>query len=350
MSIVRRIPVRYLVLLRDWLQTQDVDTVALLRMAGIATERFERRDATLEPMEMEAFIASARQLTGRSDLGFELGRLIKMTSHDLLGYGMLGCHTVDEVLRLVARHYHLMTETFTLRYQRDPAGSGEAIYTPAMAMPLEMLRFYLEALAIAHDNQLRLMVGSAGGAYDIYMAMPAPPHLPRYHALAPTRFHFDDGALPGVRVVMGPALLERALPYADVNLVKEIDRRCSALGQRLPASSQDWVEYVRMVLRQSEGETPTLEGIALANHVSTRTIDRHLRRENLSFRELLHEVRFERACRMLRESDATVAQIALRLGFSDSANFSRAFRRAVGVTPSVYRQRAATDRVRADAL
>jgi AraC-like DNA-binding protein len=53
---------------------------------------------------------------------------------------------------------------------------------------------------------------------------------------------------------------------------------------------------------------------------------------------------------MLRESDATVAQIALRLGFSDSANFSRAFRRAVGVTPSVYRQRAATDRVRADAL
>lgn len=348
MNNLRRVPVRYLVLLRDWLRTQGVDTSALLRMAGIEADRFERRDATLKPLEMEEFIASARRLTGCSDLGFELGRLIKMTSHDLLGYGMLSCRSIDEVMRLVVRHYHLMTETFTLRYQRDLAGSGEAIYTPAMAMPLETLRFYLEALAIAHDNQLRLMLGGTGGAYDIYMAMPAPPHLLRYQALAPTRFHFDESALPGVRVVMGPAVLEHALPYADVNLVKEIDRRCSALGHRLPNSSQDWGEYVRMVLRQSDGETPTLESIALINHVSTRTIDRHLRRENLSFRELLHEVRFERACQMLQGSTVTVAQIALRLGFSDSANFSRAFRRAIGVTPSIYRERATADRLLAE--
>lgn len=350
MSAVRRVPVRYLVLLRDWLHTQDVDTSALLRMAGIDAAKFDRRDATLAPLEMEAFIASARRLTGRSDLGFELGRLIKMTSHDLLGYGMLSCHSIDEVMRLVARHYHLMTETFTFRYQRDPAGSGEVVYTPAMAMPLELLHFYLEVLANAHDNQLRLMLGGARGAYDIHIAMPAPPHLSRYHALAPTRFHFDEGAFPGVRVVMGPAILEHALPYADGNLVKEIDRRCGALGQRPPSSSQDWVEYVRMVLRDSEGEVPTLESIALVNHVSTRTIDRQLRRENLSFRELSQEVRIERACRMLQESDISVAQVALRLGFSDSANFTRAFRRAIGVAPSEYRQRAAADRVRAAPL
>jgi AraC-like DNA-binding protein len=33
-------------------------------------------------------------------------------------------------------------------------------------------------------------------------------------------------------------------------------------------------------------------------------------------------------------------QIAQRLGFSDAANFSRAFRRAIGVSPAAYRQRA----------
>jgi len=343
MSIVRRVPVRYLALLREWLGTNGVDTVALLHMAGIDAAKFEQRDATLEPLEMESFIASARRLTGRSDLGFEMGRLIKMTSHDLLGFGMLSCRTIDEVMRLVVRHYHLMTETFTLRYERDPSGSGVAIYTPAMAMPLETLRFYLEALAVAHDNQIRLMLAGAGGGYDVRIAMPPPPHIARYHRLAPTRFHFDEELLPGVRVVMTAQVLDHALPLADARVVEDVDRHCHALGQRPPSTGQDWVEYLRMVLRQSEGEPPTLESIARINHVSTRTIDRHLRRENVSFRDLSNEVRLERACRLLQNSVATVAQIAMRLGFSDSANFSRAFRRSLGVTPSEYRQRAHYD-------
>lgn len=331
-------------MLRDWLRSQDVDTSTLLRMAGIDEERFNRRDSALVPLEMEAFIASARRLTGRSDLGFELGRLIKMTSHDLLGYGMLSCRTIDEVMRLVVRHYHLMTETFTLRYRRAPADSGEALYVPAIPMPLETLRFYLEALAVAHDNQIRLMLGNASAAFDIYIAMPAPAHLNRYQSLSPTRFHFDESDVPSIRVVMGSAILDCELPLADVHLAKEIDRRCSIMGQRPPSTSQDWVQYLRMVLRQFEGESPTLECIALLNHVSSRTIDRHLRRENLSFRDLLNEARFERACELLR-AGASVSHVAGRLGFSDSANFSRAFRRTIGMTPSAYRELDTTEQL-----
>lgn len=341
MNEVRRVPARYLALLRDWLRQQDTDTVAMLRMAGIDAEKFDRRDATLEPLEVEAFIASARRLTGRTDLGFELGRLIKMTSHDLLGYGMLSCRNFDEVMRLVARHYHLMTETFSLRYRRDVAGVGEAVYTPTQAMPLETLRFYLEAIAVSHHSQLRLMLpNNVGGHCDIHVSMPPPSHVPRYLTLAPTRFHFDESAVPGVRVVMETAMLDYPLPLADAHMLKDIDGRCSDLGQRPRSVSQDWVEYLRMMLRQVEGEPPTLESIALSNRVSTRTIDRHLRKENVSFRELLHQVRFERACDLLQNSPATVAQIAHRLGFSDAANFSRAFRRAMMVTPTAYRQQA----------
>ena len=341
MNAARRVPVRYLVLLRDWLRKQDVDTDALLRMAGIDAAKFDRRDATLEPMEMEAFIVSGRRLTGRTDLGFELGRLIKMTSHDLLGYGMLSCRNIDEVMRLVARHYHLMTETFSLRYQRSPAGVGEAIYTPAMAMPLEMLYFYLETLAVAHDNQMRLMLPQGSReTYDVHISMPPPPHLARYLGLAPARFHFDGNALPEVRVVMTASMLDHPLPFADVHVVEDVDKRCADMAHRPRSADVDWVEYLRMMFLRLEGEPPTLESIARSNRVSPRTIDRYLRRENLSFRELLRQVRFERACELLKHSPATVMQIAQRLGFSDAANFSRAFRRAIGVSPAAYRQRA----------
>lgn len=340
MKGLRRVPVRYMILLCDWLRGQDVDIAALLLATGIDARKFDSPNGVLGPGEMEAFVATASRLTGRGDLGFELGRLIKMTSHDLLGYGMLSCRDFDEVLRLASRHYHLMNETFTLRYQRDTAGVGEAVYTPALTMPRQMLHFYLEALSVTHDNHLRPMLpGGPDYAYDIYVSMPPPAHLGRYLALMPTRFHFSEDFLPGIRVVMPPAVVEHALPMADIRVVKEIDKRCADLAHRPRSGTQDWVAYLRMMLRDAEGEVPSLESIALSNHVSARTIERYLRQENVSFRQLLNQARFERACELLDNPLTTVAHIAQRLGFSDAANFSRAFRRAIGITPTVYRRR-----------
>jgi AraC-like DNA-binding protein len=332
----RRVPTRYFVLLINSLRGQGVDTAQILSAAGIDETRFNHRDGTLATAEVDTLVQAANQVTGREDLGFELGRLIKVNSHDLLGYGLLSCHTPHQIMCMASRHYHLMTESFTLNYQRRPGAPGEATYTPTIAMPEATLRFYLEAVAIAHQNQVRLMLGPDAPAYDIYLSMPEPAHVLRYRALSPARFHFSESALPGVRVVMGADLLDHPLPFGDAELVQQIDERCSLLGSRPPTGHFGWGEYVEMVLRAAEGEQVTLEDLARRLNVSARTIDRHLRAENLAFRELSDKVRFARACEMLRESGATIKQVALKLGFSDTANFSRAFRRVVGRTPTEY--------------
>jgi transcriptional regulator GlxA family with amidase domain len=99
-----------------------------------------------------------------------------------------------------------------------------------------------------------------------------------------------------------------------------------------------------MMLGEVHGERVTLEGLARRVNVSARTVDRHLKKEKLHFRTLAQQVRIERACDLLIVPSTTVAQVALRLGFSDAANFSRAFRRVRGVSSGTYRQRAATGR------
>jgi AraC-like DNA-binding protein len=337
---VKRVPVRYLVMLRDLLQQRGADSAALLRMAQIEPSRFDDPTGHLLPAEMEAFLAAAHRLTGATDLGFELGRHVKMTSHDILGLGMLSCRNWDDVLKLVSRHYHLMTEAFTLRYERR-GSRGEAIFTPTTAMPLQTLRFYCETHAVAHWNQIRLMLGRDAPACDTYLAMPTPPHVRRYDALAPARFHFDESALPGVRVVMGADLLDMPQPLADSRLRQQIDARCEALGSRPPTSEKNWGEYVTMMLREAQGTLVTLEDLARRANVSGRTIDRHLKKENLQFRDLSQQVRFERACELLREPNTTILTVALSLGFTEAGNFSRAFRRVVGMTPGEYQRRLA---------
>jgi AraC family transcriptional regulator len=52
------------------------------------------------------------------------------------------------------------------------------------------------------------------------------------------------------------------------------------------------------------------------------------------------ELRVERAARLLREGTTSLADIALATGFYDQAHFANVFRRAVGVTPSMFAARA----------
>jgi AraC-like DNA-binding protein len=66
---------------------------------------------------------------------------------------------------------------------------------------------------------------------------------------------------------------------------------------------------------------------------------RHLRARGTRWRALLDGARREQAAWHLLHGREPVERIAARLGYQDSSNFSRTFRRWFGVTPSEYRAR-----------
>lgn len=50
-------------------------------------------------------------------------------------------------------------------------------------------------------------------------------------------------------------------------------------------------------------------------------------------------LRIERACALLAEDELSITAIAADLGFANTSGFSAAFRRSIGVSPRIYRQR-----------
>ncbi|HEX5277091.1 MAG TPA: helix-turn-helix transcriptional regulator, partial [Fluviicoccus sp.] len=63
-----------------------------------------------------------------------------------------------------------------------------------------------------------------------------------------------------------------------------------------------------------------------------------LQQHGTTFQALLDESRRRDAMRLLANSGLSVEQVAVRLGYSDPANFTRAFRKWSGVTPRQYRE------------
>ncbi len=81
----------------------------------------------------------------------------------------------------------------------------------------------------------------------------------------------------------------------------------------------------------------SVEQTAQALAMSVRQLQRLLKQENISFRELSEQVLFERAKILLNAVENSVLDIAFELGYSDAGNFSRAFKRWSGESPSQYR-------------
>ena len=64
---------------------------------------------------------------------------------------------------------------------------------------------------------------------------------------------------------------------------------------------------------------------------------RKLEEEGVSFRAIQDELREQLAGQLLESTEMKLDELALRLGYTDTASFTRAFRRWKGVSPGKYR-------------
>lgn len=330
------IPARYWLLMENYLRSAGTSLQALLQEADIDPDRFKETDFSLNTQQYEHLLSEALRLTGRTDLGFEWGRRITQNSHGMLGYAMLSYATLDQSLRRCARYFTLLTPMFRMLYQRT-GNRMEIVYRPAQPMGMQTLTLLQEILAVATHFQCTPLLQNPSPVYDIYLSMEAPAHAERYRELAPARVHFGSSPLPEVRLVADTWSLDARLPMANEHAVRMAEERCEALLKQ-SSDQPGWTHWVLMMLHQAEDSQPTLDELATFLGVSPRTLDRQLKKEGSSLRDLAVQVRNERARKLLTEGTLPISQIAYRLGFTDIANFSRAFRRANGVSPSDYRR------------
>jgi len=91
---------------------------------------------------------------------------------------------------------------------------------------------------------------------------------------------------------------------------------------------------------------PGIQQAAQKLNVPVRTLQRRLHDAGLTYSELVDQVRCKAACRLLAAESLCMAEVATALGFSDPSNFSRAFQRWTGMSPSQYRAGSRIDAVK----
>ena len=83
---------------------------------------------------------------------------------------------------------------------------------------------------------------------------------------------------------------------------------------------------------------PSIDLAAEIAGISSRTLQRLLKQHQVTYTDLIENMRFDLAAHMLADSDQNIIDIALQLGYEHTPNFSRAFKRIFGVTPMQFRK------------
>jgi len=268
-------------------------------------------------------------------LAFQLGRGLHLPDHGTCGLMLLSCESVADYFRLAQAYQGLMASALTLEARAE---AGDAIWVVSEGavrdLPDGLRMFLVEQQFAQLVTQVQDLLGPEVRPTLARFAYPAPPDRSLYaeQLRCPCVFgwhrnelRFDGQVLPR-RPRLANAFTVAALQTACEGLLAEI------------ADSPGFAGKVYQALRLLPDPGAGMKAVASTFKMTERTLRRRLAGEGTSFSSIADQVRHAMATQHLQRPGASVEQIALITGFSDSANFRRAFLRWTGMTPAQFRR------------
>ena len=112
--------------------------------------------------------------------------------------------------------------------------------------------------------------------------------------------------------------------------------------QTAVTQNENYAAIARAVQRIQEdfGDNLRVAELAREAGLSGYQFEQRIRKTfQLTPGQLIQKTRMEAALQRLRESDVSIAEVALSCGYSDQSAFTRKFRQTIGISPSAYRTR-----------
>lgn len=281
---------------------------------------------------------NARRIGNAPDFGLRLGQQLTPSTHGPIGYVALSSPDLMTALSSLRDFLPIRIPFAQLELVEDrqwltcklhfklPAGTNES------RMLLECFVLVLQALIESFLGR-RLTEGLVKLSYD----------KPDYHRCYADYVHsltLFGQAENSLQIPI--ALSYEPNPSGEADSYSVARSLCARLLDEVPVTSLSMADRVKRYLLAQPVGSVSEEDVARSLFVSKRTLARRLEKEGSGYRKIRDEILAQMAAHHLRDSSLSVESIAALLGYHDSANFRRAFRRWHGLSPSDYRRQVRT--------
>lgn len=322
----------YVRMLCATLRRHGVDVDGALQAAGLGPwSEMATSERLLDHRTIDRLIAVCEQTTGRPWLGLEVGAAVQISAHGPLGFAAIASRDLLQALETVVRFGGLRYGAIRYRMQRE---TGGVMLSLIERVDLGASRPFVASMMLAALVRLaEAVVGQRLARMVVDLPFPQPPWHGEVERLCAGQVRYNAGQLA---FHLDDATLTQPGMTADPKAYLQACQQCEQLLAQ--AELVSLTQRVAELLARAEGLYPTLTQVADTFHLSQRTLIRRLKQEGSSYQTLLDEARKQRALWYLHNTHHTVEEIAGRLGFTDTTNFSRTFRRWFGSTPGDVRR------------
>lgn len=306
----------------------------ILACAGLPPTLLDDPAGRLSLQAIWQLLDAIASLGGQPELAFEAGLRMPLTAHGSLGYALMCAATPRQAIDILERFWHLRGRGFVLSVETadDKLFFG---VTPEILLPTPLRDAQMSGVLTSMYQSIRFMMPLLDTRDEIWLQGSEPERFESLRARLPTvRF-----TMPRAGILLGGdmATLDQPLPTANPEALNHALMQCERESALLFVDD-DIVQQVRAALQPGADGYPPPAQLAAKLHLTTRTFRRRLQEQGQSYQQLLEEARRRDSCRLLTQPELEIRRIGELLGYTDPANFTRAFRGWTGMTPSQWRQ------------
>lgn len=312
-------------------RARGLDATRLLQSIGVASELLDQLDARIaEPVRQRLWTAVA-EAVNEPYLGLRFAEGVPLGTYDALDYAMSFSATFGDSVDRILRFHRILCDAWAMT--RHSARRRVHLRRVHITTPADTEAFaavlVLRGRAAIGDDLCPVEVrfahrrsASVKGYREFF-------HCPVHHSCRTTELVFRQSDL------------ERPARAPNPGLNRVLDRYMTELAGRFPALER-LVDRTRAAIVHllGRGARPTLAKVGAEVAASSRTIQRHLEADGLTYFALVSTVRRQLAERLVTDRQLSLTEIAYLLGFADLSGFRRAYRGWTGEAPATARSRA----------
>lgn len=193
---------------------------------------------------------------------------------------------------------------------------------------------FAEMALLAWHRYCSWLIASSIALTRVKFNYPPPQHVHEYHYLFPGEHEFNSEQLS---IAFPAHYLSKQVKQNEGSLSSFIQCCPVELFRQYKSDYSLTSEIRHLLINDIESGLLTIDLVASALHMTSRTLMRRLKDEGTCFQQIKDVVRRDRAVMLLTQQTTPINMIAESVGFADPAAFTRAFRNWTSETPKKFR-------------
>lgn len=325
---------RYIHKLLSEVQKQGVDVDPFYRSIGLTPELILSKTETSR-QDYEKIHFKVIDEVDVPGLGLNIGSKVNLTDLSLAGLAFMFSSDVERGIKRWTQFQELTDPPFSYRFYRSSSESmlRANINLKPFQENIKRTRFAIEE-SLAEWSLIGEMFDKPEGWFsEIHLEYPKPDYGHIYEDKFNCPVKFDQ---PHTQFLFPTEYLQLPMRLGDEDIAQILEFKCSALIKS--SRAQDELIYtIRTMLMRDPEKYKNIGEVARTLNISERTLRRRLTDLDTTFKEIAFNYRMSLACEYLISTNLPISAVSIMVGYSDTANFFRAFRQHADMTPDQYR-------------